>query len=157
MTQDITACLYFVLSLLTWSSKSSSAFVVVPNHQQQHWAPWTALTTTITTTTTTSTTTISSLPVPPATATPTALGMGMFEDMLSGRDASQRDKENVEYLTKLQERVERINALEPDVEDLSDEELQAKTKEFQQRLAEGQDLNDDILEEAFALVREAAW
>ncbi len=48
-----------------------------------------------------------------------------------------------------------INALEPEMEALSDEGLTAKTPEFRQRLARGEDL-DDLLIEAFAVVREAA-
>jgi preprotein translocase subunit SecA len=51
--------------------------------------------------------------------------------------------------------VEQINALEPDIEALSDEELAAKTPEFRTRLEEGEDI-DDLLPEAFAVVREAA-
>jgi preprotein translocase subunit SecA len=54
-------------------------------------------------------------------------------------------------------RVERINAMEPTVEDLGDDELQAKTTEFRERLRNGEDINGPILEEAFAVVREAAW
>ncbi len=48
-----------------------------------------------------------------------------------------------------------INALEPGLERLSDEALQAKTVEFRQRLANGAELND-LLIEAFAVTREAA-
>ena len=48
-----------------------------------------------------------------------------------------------------------INALEPEMQKLSDDELQAKTAEFRQRLDNGEDL-DDLLIEAFAVVREAA-
>ncbi len=55
----------------------------------------------------------------------------------------------------MQARVQRINELEPTYEALSDEELRAKTDEFKQRLADGEEL-DDILEDAFAVVREAA-
>ncbi len=51
--------------------------------------------------------------------------------------------------------VEQVNALEPDFEALSDEELRAKTDEFRQRIAEGETV-DDLLPEAFAAVREAA-
>jgi preprotein translocase subunit SecA len=57
----------------------------------------------------------------------------------------------------LQKRVDRINGLESTVEDLGDDELQAKTQEFRKRLAGGEDLNGPLLEEAFAVVREAAW
>ena len=51
--------------------------------------------------------------------------------------------------------VDKIEALEPDMQKLSDEELRDKTKEFKERLAKGETL-DDILPEAFATVREAA-
>ncbi len=51
--------------------------------------------------------------------------------------------------------IDQIEALKPTMEALSDEELRAKTDEFKKRLAEGQTL-DDILVEAFATVREAA-
>jgi len=52
-------------------------------------------------------------------------------------------------------RVAKINALEPSIHALSDEQLRAKTVEFRERLAQGATL-DDLLEEAFAVVREAA-
>ncbi|MCW8982636.1 MAG: preprotein translocase subunit SecA, partial [Gammaproteobacteria bacterium] len=51
--------------------------------------------------------------------------------------------------------VEQINRLEPEFEALSDEQLKAKTAEFQQRIQEGAEL-DTILNEAFAVVREAS-
>ena len=51
--------------------------------------------------------------------------------------------------------VDRIEALEPEMQALGDAELRGKTKEFRQRLDEGETL-DDILPEAFAVVREAA-
>ncbi len=51
--------------------------------------------------------------------------------------------------------VDKIEALEPDMEKLSDEELKAKTKEFKERLADGETL-DDLLVEAYAVVREAS-
>jgi len=51
--------------------------------------------------------------------------------------------------------VQEINDLEPQMEALSDEQLQAKTPEFRERLAKGETL-DDILVEAFAVCREAA-
>ena len=50
--------------------------------------------------------------------------------------------------------VRRINALEPALQGLSDEQLRAKTDEFRQRHANGESL-DDLLPEAFAVVREA--
>jgi hypothetical protein len=87
----------------------------------------------------------------------TALQMGVMEDYETGMDAKTRQKENDKYLEGLKKRVETINGLEPVIEDLGDDELQAKTKEFQDRLAKGEDLNGPLLEEAFAVVREAAW
>ena len=57
---------------------------------------------------------------------------------------------------RLAELVPAINELEPAMEALSDEELKAKTQEFRDRLAEGESL-DDLLIESFAVVREAAW
>ncbi|WP_300295309.1 preprotein translocase subunit SecA [Ferrovibrio sp.] len=51
--------------------------------------------------------------------------------------------------------VEAINALEPEIARLDDAALTAKTLEFRQRLEKGEDL-DDLLPEAFAVVREAA-
>jgi preprotein translocase subunit SecA len=57
---------------------------------------------------------------------------------------------------RLAEIVPLINELEPEMEALSDAELQAKTDEFKARLDEGETL-DDLLVEAFAVVREAAW
>lgn len=62
---------------------------------------------------------------------------------------------NERVLKIMRKRVERINALEPAMERLSDEELRAKTAEFKQRVAEGKSL-DSLLEEAFAVVREAS-
>jgi preprotein translocase subunit SecA len=55
----------------------------------------------------------------------------------------------------LQQRVETVSALEPEMERLSDGALSAKTDEFRERLANGETL-DDILPEAFAVVRETA-
>jgi len=55
----------------------------------------------------------------------------------------------------LQKSVAAVSALEPEVEKLSDDELRAKTDEFRERLAGGETL-DDILHEAFAVVREAS-
>jgi preprotein translocase subunit SecA len=54
-----------------------------------------------------------------------------------------------------QKRVPAINALEPELEKLSDEELKARTARFREEVAGGRSL-DDILPEAFATVREAA-
>ena len=57
---------------------------------------------------------------------------------------------------RMQPVVAQINALEPEVQKLSDEELKEKTSAFRQRLEAGETL-DDLLVEAFAAVREAAW
>mgnify|MGYP002510735844 FL=1 len=51
--------------------------------------------------------------------------------------------------------VDKIEKLEPDYEKLSDEQLKDKTREFKNRLSEGESL-DDILPEAYAVVREAS-
>jgi preprotein translocase subunit SecA len=59
-------------------------------------------------------------------------------------------------LRRLAEIVPLINELEPAMEALSDEELQAKTAEFKARLADGETL-EDLLVEAYAVVREGAW
>ena len=63
--------------------------------------------------------------------------------------------ENKKYLKKAQRKVEKINQLEPEFEKLKDEQLKEKTLEFKERLQKGETL-DDLLEEAFSLVREAA-
>ena len=57
---------------------------------------------------------------------------------------------------RLAEIVPLINELEPETEALSDAELQHKTVEFKARLDQGETL-DDLLVEAFAVVREASW
>lgn len=62
---------------------------------------------------------------------------------------------NERYVKSLQKYVAKINALEPDVAALSDDELKARTPWLKQRLADGETL-DDILPDAFATVREAA-
>jgi preprotein translocase subunit SecA len=64
---------------------------------------------------------------------------------------SSNDRKLRRYSTRLA----RINALEADLEQLDDAALKAKTQEFKTRIANGETL-DDILEEAFATVREAA-
>jgi len=61
---------------------------------------------------------------------------------------------NERELKKIQPIVAEINALEPRISSLSDAELQTKTAEFKQRVENGQSL-DEILPEAFAVVREA--
>ncbi|WP_392561497.1 preprotein translocase subunit SecA [Orbus sturtevantii] len=62
---------------------------------------------------------------------------------------------NERVLKSMRKRVDKINALEPAMEALSDDELKAKTVEFKERIAAGKSL-DSILEEAFAVVREAS-
>ena len=62
---------------------------------------------------------------------------------------------NDRYIKSLKPRIDAINALESDISALSDEQLRAKTDEFRARLADGARL-DSLLEEAFAVVREAA-
>ena len=58
-------------------------------------------------------------------------------------------------LKRLEQRVAEINAFEPELEELSDEQLAAKTVEFRERFEDGEEL-DSILPEAFAAVREAS-
>jgi len=62
---------------------------------------------------------------------------------------------NERQLRQLNRIVAKINALEPDIEKLSDEQLKAKTPEFKQRIADGEAL-DKVLPEAFAVCREAS-
>jgi preprotein translocase subunit SecA len=61
---------------------------------------------------------------------------------------------NERLVKRMHKAVAQINALETDYEALSDEELQAKTAQFRERLEKGESL-DDLLPEAFATVREA--
>ena len=63
--------------------------------------------------------------------------------------------ENDREIKKIEKIVDEIEALEGQMEKLSDEELKAKTDEFRKRLEEGETL-DDLLPEAFAVVREAS-
>ena len=62
---------------------------------------------------------------------------------------------NDRYIKSLKKEVDAINAFEPEMQSLSDEELKAKTDYFREKLKNGFSL-DDILPEAFAVVREAA-
>ncbi|TWI14175.1 preprotein translocase subunit SecA [Aerolutibacter ruishenii] len=75
----------------------------------------------------------------------------MLNSLLTRVFGSRNDR----LLRQLQRTVNKINALEPEIQKLSDSELQAKTPEFQQRIANGEAL-DKILPEAFAVCREAA-
>ena len=61
---------------------------------------------------------------------------------------------NDRKLKPLREQIKKINAFEPDMQALSDADLQAKTDEFRRRIADGETL-DKLLHEAFAVVREA--
>ncbi len=63
---------------------------------------------------------------------------------------------NDREIKRIQAYVEKVNALEEGVKALSDAELKAKTPAFKEQLAQGASL-DDILPEAFAVVREASW
>jgi preprotein translocase subunit SecA len=62
---------------------------------------------------------------------------------------------NERELKRLQPIIERINALEPELQAMSDDQLKGRTAEFKQRIDQGENL-DDILPEAFAVVREAS-
>ena len=74
--------------------------------------------------------------------------MGLFDKIFGTR--SQRE------VKKLQPMVNKVLALESEYSNLSEEALKGKTAEFKARLAQGETL-DDLLPEAFAAVREAAW
>ena len=75
----------------------------------------------------------------------------MITGLLTKVFGSQNERE----LKKLQPIIENINAFEPQIQALSDEQLKAQTVLFRQRLEKGESL-DDILPEAFATVREAS-
>jgi hypothetical protein len=95
--------------------------------------------------------------LPSSCPSETALSMGVMEKFVTGMDEKTRKTDSDKYVLELQKRVNRINELEQNIEDLGDEELQAKTEEFKARLQKGEDINGPLLEEAFAVVREAAW
>ena len=75
----------------------------------------------------------------------------MLNRLLTSIFGSRNDR----FVKQLGGIVKKINALEPQMEALSDAELQAKTPEFKQRVANGESL-DKILPEAFAVCREAS-
>ena len=75
----------------------------------------------------------------------------MFYDLLKSVFGSHNDRIVKRYLSVAQQ----VNAIESDMLSLSDDDFPAKTNEFRQRLADGETL-DDLLVEAFAVVREAA-
>ena len=74
--------------------------------------------------------------------------------MISGLLKKIFGSRNDRLIKQYAQTVKRINAFEPALQALSDEQLQAKTDEFRQRHANGESL-DDLLPEAFAVVREA--
>ena len=75
----------------------------------------------------------------------------MFNLLMKKMFGTQNERE----LKRIQPIVERVNSFEPAIQALSDADLAAKTVAFQQRIANGQPL-DELLPEAFAVVREAA-
>jgi preprotein translocase subunit SecA len=75
----------------------------------------------------------------------------MAKNLLTQIFGSRNDR----LLKQYRKTVDRINALEPQFEKLSDDELRAKTDEFKERVAKGEAL-DDILPEAFTVVREGS-
>ncbi len=76
----------------------------------------------------------------------------MLDTLLAKVVGTQNDRE----LKRLRPIVTEVNALEKAIRPLSDAELRGKTAEFRKRLADGETL-DDLLPEAFAVVREAGW
>jgi preprotein translocase subunit SecA len=74
----------------------------------------------------------------------------MLDTLLAKVVGTQNDRE----LKRLRPIVTEVNAFEPAIKALSDEQLRGKTAEFRQRVANGDTL-DDLLPEAFAVVREA--
>jgi preprotein translocase subunit SecA len=75
----------------------------------------------------------------------------MFVKLMRKMFGSRNDR----LIKQMNKEVQKINALEPVIEALSDEELKAKTAEFKERLAKEESLSS-ILPEAFAVVREAS-
>ena len=63
---------------------------------------------------------------------------------------------NQKELNRLAKIVDKINAFEPKIKKLKEDDFRKKTKSFKKRLAKGETL-EDLLPEAFALVREASW
>ncbi|MEY8250996.1 MAG: preprotein translocase subunit SecA, partial [Colwellia sp.] len=75
----------------------------------------------------------------------------MFGNLLTKMFGSRNDR----LLKKMSKEVTKINALEPVLEALSDEDLKAKTIEFKERCSQGETV-EELLAEAFAVVREAS-
>ncbi|QQK08286.1 preprotein translocase subunit SecA [Miniphocaeibacter halophilus] len=73
--------------------------------------------------------------------------MGFFDKLFGG---------NNKEIKKVDPIVDKIEALDTEMSNLSDEELKNKTQEFKDRLENGETL-DDLLPEAYAVVREASW
>src|SRR5437867_10306317 len=80
---------------------------------------------------------------------PFPLNSSMLDTIVKRIVGSKNDRE----IKKIQPVVEQINALEPRISSLTDQELQAKTAEFRQRLDNGESL-EEVLPEGFAVVRE---
>ena len=76
----------------------------------------------------------------------------MFQKLLAKAFGTKNDRE----VKKIQPLVAQINALEPRIKLLDDDGLRGMTGQFKERLSRGASL-DDVLPEAFAVVREAAW
>src|SRR6266446_668649 len=74
----------------------------------------------------------------------------MLQTLLAKVVGTQNERE----LKRLRPLVGEINALEPSIQALSDEQLRARTAQFRERFAQGATL-DDLLVDAFAVVREA--
>ncbi len=74
--------------------------------------------------------------------------MGLMEKIFG--DLNEKEVKKIEKI------VDKVEALDGAMQALSDEELQAKTPQFRERLAAGETL-DDLLPEAFAVCREGAW
>jgi preprotein translocase subunit SecA len=87
----------------------------------------------------------------PARFGPAARHPFMAKNLLTQIFGSRNDR----LLKQYRKTVDRISALEPQFEALGDEQLRAKTQEFRDRIAKGETL-DDLLIEAFAVVREAS-
>src|SRR6476619_2196982 len=75
--------------------------------------------------------------------------------MIGGLARTLFGSSNERRIRSYQSQVDAINALEPELAKLTDDQLRARTAEFKAQLAEGKNL-DDILVPAFATVREAA-
>lgn len=75
----------------------------------------------------------------------------MVQKVLAKIFGTQHERE----MKRLQPLIDQINALEPTIQKLTDDQLKAKTPEFRERLKKGETL-DDILPEAFAVCREAS-